>query len=810
MRLISCHIDNFGKISNYDLDFTEGINEIYADNGFGKSTLAAFLKVMFYGFSNENKHDEIINERKRYNPWQGGVYGGTVVFEVNGKEYELTRQFGDKKGNVFVLRNNATKLDSDDYSEKIGEEIFGIDGESYCRTIYIGDNDCKVEVNSNINAKIGNLVDNTGDINNYDSADKQLLGLWNQMNPNKKSGELAQLNSQINALKMEIKEGLIIDESSNKIMELSSKDKEELEAIGVEQKTIGEQLSKVATYKDKKANKDRYEELVKEYKARASKREDAKAYFPGNLPIIEELNDKIQASRQLSELAGVVKGLESQVNNANEENDSKDKLEKLELKFSAGIPDNDKIALIGKTIGNMRAIKAGLSAKRNNAAKLQQVEDEAYERECRHYANKAKVTGMIGGITFLIALILVAAGLTVLSSMPLVFAGIICIIAAVTLIVLSGHAKASINKVERIEDEELTNLLIEIEEDENYIKDAELEIEDFFIMYNLSYNEEYASDELYKLRRDIDDYRELSEKCKKEENIYKDKKKRYDDAKREYDDKVEGIKAYINDLGFVCKEDLNSQLVDLLNASNIHNNCNNEYVSALKLKEDFEEAHPDYESYADLEEIEENQSLEELEMRRSKNNMRTEELLRNINSYRTQLDEFGNKREIITEKENLLEVKEEQYEEALLRFDDITKTRDYLRLAKENLTNRYTKPVKDGIDKYYRKCTGENNTIELDANLQAKYKEQGLSRNVETLSHGLRDLTGLCMRLALVDVMFKEEKPYIILDDPFVNLDNEKIAGGYKLIEDISQEYQVIYFTCHESRTKNYGKGQKQ
>ena len=67
MKLINCYIENFGKLSNYKFDFNNGINIICEENGWGKSTLAAFIKIMFYGFENERaRKDEASNERKRY------------------------------------------------------------------------------------------------------------------------------------------------------------------------------------------------------------------------------------------------------------------------------------------------------------------------------------------------------------------------------------------------------------------------------------------------------------------------------------------------------------------------------------------------------------------------------------------------------------------------------------------------------------------------------------------------------------------------------------------------------------------------
>ena len=73
MRLISCTIENFGKLNNVTYDFSGECNTICEDNGWGKSTLAAFIRVMFYGFKNEvrrnlqiRKETVICHGRKEY------------------------------------------------------------------------------------------------------------------------------------------------------------------------------------------------------------------------------------------------------------------------------------------------------------------------------------------------------------------------------------------------------------------------------------------------------------------------------------------------------------------------------------------------------------------------------------------------------------------------------------------------------------------------------------------------------------------------------------------------------------------------
>ena len=50
MKLIRCHIENFGVLSDFDFAFDDGLTIICQGNGFGKSTFAAFIKAMFYGF----------------------------------------------------------------------------------------------------------------------------------------------------------------------------------------------------------------------------------------------------------------------------------------------------------------------------------------------------------------------------------------------------------------------------------------------------------------------------------------------------------------------------------------------------------------------------------------------------------------------------------------------------------------------------------------------------------------------------------------------------------------------------------------
>ena len=55
MKLISCHVENFGRLHDFDCLFRDGLNVIVHENGWGKSTLAAFLLAMLYGMPGKNR-----------------------------------------------------------------------------------------------------------------------------------------------------------------------------------------------------------------------------------------------------------------------------------------------------------------------------------------------------------------------------------------------------------------------------------------------------------------------------------------------------------------------------------------------------------------------------------------------------------------------------------------------------------------------------------------------------------------------------------------------------------------------------------
>lgn len=206
MKLISCYIENFGCLSQYKLDLRPGLTLIEEENGFGKTTLAEFIRAMFYGFPRAVKRLEK-NYRKKYMPWQGGKYGGWLVFEHNGRQYRIDRTFGEiPKSDTFSLTDPVTRQKLTDFSENIGVELFQLDADSFERSTYMPQShDSTALTTTGIQAKLGNLVEDTNDINNFDKAMAALKAKRTSYIPYKGSGgSVAEANAKISALQLQL------------------------------------------------------------------------------------------------------------------------------------------------------------------------------------------------------------------------------------------------------------------------------------------------------------------------------------------------------------------------------------------------------------------------------------------------------------------------------------------------------------------------------------------------------------------------------------------------------------------------------
>ncbi len=89
----------------------------------------------------------------------------------------------------------------------------------------------------------------------------------------------------------------------------------------------------------------------------------------------------------------------------------------------------------------------------------------------------------------------------------------------------------------------------------------------------------------------------------------------------------------------------------------------------------------------------------------------------------------------------------------------------------------------------------------LSTSFDVLTREGGETHPEESLSRGLRDAVQFCVRLALAKELFAEgEQPFLLLDDPFVNLDDDRMEAVKEMLERLGADYQVLHLVCSTAR----------
>lgn len=94
MIIEKLEIENFGKFHRQEIVLKKGINVIYGENEWGKSTIHAFIRAMFFGLERLRGKGARTDMYNRYEPWENpGYYKGAMEFSCGGKRFRLERNF---------------------------------------------------------------------------------------------------------------------------------------------------------------------------------------------------------------------------------------------------------------------------------------------------------------------------------------------------------------------------------------------------------------------------------------------------------------------------------------------------------------------------------------------------------------------------------------------------------------------------------------------------------------------------------------------------------------------------------------------
>ncbi len=181
MNIEKLNIAGFGKLISKEIQLKEGINIVYAPNESGKSTLASFLRFMFYGFSKKERASEKnpVTSKQKFIPWEGQQAGGSLTATVKGKSYSLQRT-AKKTTQLFSVYDSVTG-EQEVFRREPGEEFFGISLETFESTAFFGQSAFSGLEMDELEAKLRNMATGADEEVSYEKAITKLKNLYNKI-----------------------------------------------------------------------------------------------------------------------------------------------------------------------------------------------------------------------------------------------------------------------------------------------------------------------------------------------------------------------------------------------------------------------------------------------------------------------------------------------------------------------------------------------------------------------------------------------------------------------------------------------------
>lgn len=761
MKLIQCHIENFGRLTNFDFNFVAGLNNIKEPNGWGKSTFATFIKAMFYGLPATAKRDLDANERKKYQPWQGGNYGGNLVFEMQQKQYKIERFFGKNKSeDTFNLIDLSTNKKSKVFTENVGEEIFGLDEEAFERSSYLPQKILDSNLNESMAQKLTNLVQGTTENFDYEKAlaslDKKRANLSN----NKKTGQIQILESKIEDKLTQIRElennGQVIPTLQNQVNE---KDKA-INALVQKQNQIKTQINTYSQLQQKRANQELYAELNRRAENTQKEiqiRQDILNHHQTNLT---EIDNYLNADKALTSKENEIK-----IKSGNDY--VQQRYQTLTDYFGGNVPTVEATNTVYQDILQYNALKAKTTTGTARSKSL-----PGRQWLCLGLLITAILCALVGGLTFVVQRA-VAITLFVVGGIILLVAGYLYLI---NLINVKTSTPQNFDLAEQQKDQiEILrlqkNILAFLNQYENHSADYLVAINT--ITANLHEYKQLQT----QIARNVDAVNELSKTVAAEQNSLAKylAQFKFTDATLSRTEKLLTLKQTLLDLA-----NLNQQLVSVT-----------QELEQFKKDKHFDVAESDA-VVVDINELQQTEKAlqNQIDVCRDEKS----QIIARINQIQNNLAALG---DIENEKVDLQnELKTLQQE-----FTAVKSAMKYLQVANESLSSQFLAPMKNGLRKYLTMIADQKfDNLNLDTDFNITFEEYGKAREVDYYSKGYQNLIDLCMRLALIDALYDKEKPFIVLDDPLINLDEAKINKAKQFLQTLSADHQLIYFSCHASR----------
>ena len=804
MKLIKCYIENFGILHAQNISFSKGLNCCISENGTGKTTLTAFIEAMLYGIGDTRKQSLDENPRKKYSPWQGGRFGGSLTVEVGKRRYVIERSFGQKAADdTFRLLDADSGRESADYGENIGERLFGIDRDGFLRTVFLSEKNLQGKnENRTISAKLSDLVGVDGDVEGFDSALKLLEERRKFYYKKGNTGEIANVKERINETARRLDNATRL-EGEVKAKELRLVQlKSELEKIEVVKNRQKFKLNELNKDKTRGAQEEQYASMLQRLEKNKETLNSELSFFGGVLPTFSEIDsarDKHMEARRLRREAMAELGNEEYVALAEYFKKGTSFVEISEMEQTA------KRTL--ELSNELQLIKSGSDMKSVQMRKIfASGVPTSLDIEKMEKAAKSS-SGFLRALFTLLGLLSIAGGVLLGGNTGYALIGVGAIVTLISLITPKKSKKskqmlAIARQFNGCECSNLDGIVKELKEKlarYEALKSERCELEEAL---NDEYNEKMLKlceflgkfpiensattlDAVRAISTKYTRYYTLMNMSESENSVKVKKLETANELSKDVHQFLARFQTVSDDPFTEIRSRLNDYHIVRSNTERLMGECD---VFAVKygVTGKTVSIDPQLEATVDA-------TLREAE---GKQSLITEELALLTREIEKERLEAERKEEYEMEKAAL----EELYRKHTESLDIIQKTAKLLTEACDSITSKYLGKTKEKFLEYSSLISGSTGDYTLNTSFELTKTEGGEAHGIEAYSRGTRDLYALGLRLALVDALYENEAPFIILDDPFIALDDARLEKAKATLKSIGRTKQILYFTCAKSR----------
>lgn len=801
MRIIECNIDKFGVICNKRFTFSPNLNCILEENGVGKTTLCAFIKAMLYGIGDTKKTSLDENDRRRYLPWSGGAAQGSLTFSVGDKSYRVERSFGQKASeDTFALYDLKSGRISTDYTELLGQELFGINGDGYEQTVYMSERGlAPTGENKSVSAKLSDLVGADGDIGVMDEAMKILE---NQRKFLQKKGGVGAISDTRRARDERAEEISALKEREEAARRAEERLKEianELDKIRVERDALAAMQAESAKREFYLGFEEKCKALLSEIESEVTEKDAIIQKLGGEIPeraYVDALRlDYLEAQKLLSK--------------KHEQKESGGELSELSLLFASETAEDD-ISSLGEALDDHKEHER--LKKTSEYAEIQATFTKRVPKkeECDEVISALTAVNPRGRAASAVGIILTVISLPafVLGAMmtPVFYAiaGALLTLAIIIPILSIAKQRRAVGVATRKAEELILSvsdkrpdkreLLGELVKIRSLIDKAE-EINDG--SFSRAESTLYAI--LRKYGRSIGDNVKNAEALIAEYERYKLLRLREGvllDAERKDTERADKILVSVKEAFDRLGIRFSGSFTEIYSLLDRYKELSGSIIAKRE-----EYAKYKTETKIDPAAKAGAPTAEEIRARTAELDLKSKELNTEVGVLNMRLRDdhrrLSERESLITERDALTD-RLSRYEENLAV---ITKTKELLTKAKDNIQAKYLGSTEAAFSRYVERISGiSGGEYRLDTGFNVSKSEGGISKPAIAYSRGTRELYNLAARLALIDSLYEGESPFIILDDPFAYLDDERMQGASSVVRALSNERQIIYLTCVKSR----------